>query len=106
MQTTLIAQSHNGTDTAPKFFRIETGIPVPKRGQPPSNEIKEALLKLTYALNNMKMHQSIVVRNVSKTTIGKYVREELPEIKIRMQTVNKEKGWVRVWLMSDGNVKK
>jgi hypothetical protein len=82
-----------------KPFRIESGIPVPKRGQPPSQVIKEALHRLTYALNNMHATQSIVVTNISPTTVRKFLREELPELNTRIQIIDKAKGWFRLWVI-------
>lgn len=98
-QTTLRLRRRSAVDE-PKPFVIETGIPIPKRGQPPSKTIQDALTKLIFALNNMKPTQSIVITNISATTVRKYLREEFPELKTRIQVANKEKGWFRLWLLA------
>lgn len=84
---------------ADPLFKIESGIPMPKRGQPASQVTKEALLKLSNTLNQLKPGESFVFGNLSVGTVRKYLREEFTELKTRIQVVNKEKKWYRLWLM-------
>lgn len=82
------------------LFKIEDNIPMPKRGQPASQVTKEALGKLSVTLNQLKPGQSFVFGNLSVGTVRKYLREEFAELKTRIQVVNKEKKWYRLWLMA------
>jgi hypothetical protein len=80
-------------------FKIETGIPIPKRGQPPSQTTKAALEKLVFALNNMRPNQSIVIAHLSASTVRKYLRKMFPELKTRLQVANRERKWYRLWIL-------
>ena len=81
-----------------KFFKIERNIAPPKRGQPPSPIIQESVLNMLACLEEMKKDESIVVRNMSKGTILKYIKKERPDLNgyVRIGTVNKEKCWYRI----------
>jgi len=82
--------------TPPKgleLFKLETGIPVPPRGQ----HDPQFIIMITGVLKDMKPKQSFAFPKKKQAAISKIAKNDFPKYKMRFSTIQPDKKFVRVF---------